>query len=372
MTIRYTDEVLESLRQVGDPVPDSIMAALAEDDLLPEVNDILSELMRNYHPIPEELPDSIEFWLRDTAHVPEWADMARLHRASDFFVEHGMAISLILSSSALVTCFAAQKGVKSLTYSYRLGHNTYRRIAETCQFVLLVLAPGGLDEGGEGIPAIQKVRLLHSAIRYMILQKGDWNRAELGMPICQEDLLGTLQTFTGIVIRDLRKLGKRISQQEIDDYLYFWRVVGEMMGIVPDMIPCTLADVEACANAIRKRHWGPSEEGVQLAKSLLDMQTKLIPGTLFDGLAPAMIRAFVGDQVADWLEIPHSRWEAVIRHKDKFGKFMDILDRKSGRIADFADRKAFDLLSRQSIAMNGYQRAAFEIPESLRTAWKTE
>jgi len=367
--MRYNDEMLESLRQVGDPVPDSIIAALAEDGHLPEVNEILQQLMQNYQPIPEELPDHIEFWLRDTAHLPAGVDRERLKKASELFVEHGLAISLILSTSSLVECFAAKKGVKVLTCSYRIGHSTYHRIAETSQFVLLVMAPDGLFEGGSGIPAVQKVRLMHAAIRYLIEEKGDWSRETLGVPICQEDLLGTLITFTHIVIRDLRRLGASVSDEEAEDYLYFWRVVGEMMGIRPDVIPRTLAEAAECATAIQRRHWGPSPEGIEVTRALLEMQAELIPGEALDGIMAALIRELVGDEVADWLQIPRSRWETVVRHKQKIGRFLDLLDRKAGRVADLADRLALALITRQSIALNGYERAGFEIPTTLKEAW---
>ena len=372
MTTRYTDEVLESMRRIGDPVPDSIIAALSQDDQLPEVNAILQQLMKNHHPIPEELPDNIEFWLRDTAQLPPTVDRQRLQNAADFFVEHGLAISLILSTSSLVECFAARKGVKALTCTYRLEHSTYHRIAETSQFMLLIMAPGGLFEGGSGIPAIQKVRLMHSAIRYLIKARGDWDMAELGEPINQEDMLGTLLTFTHIVIRDLRRLGKEISEQEAEDYLYLWQVVGKMMGIFPKILPRNITEAAEAAAAIRRRHWGPSPEGIELTKALLEMQADLIPGTAFDGIIPALIRRLVGDDVADWLDVPHSRWDVVVRHKRKLGRFLDILDRRFGGLADIVDQMAVNLMTRQSIRLNGYERAAFEIPAQLECAWAKE
>lgn len=369
MTNRYTDQMLESLRQIGDPVPDSIVESLAQDGQIDQVNKILGQLMENYQPVPEALPDSIEFWLRDTAHLPAWADRERLKAAPELFIEHGLPISLILSTSALVECYAARKGVKALTLSYRIGHNTCRRIAETSQFVLLVLAPGGLFEGGRAIPAIQKVRLMHSAIRYLIKQTGRWSVADSGLPICQEDMLGTLMMFSYIVVRDLRKLGAEISHQEAEDFLYFWRVVGEMLGVMPDVIPETMAEAQVLYETIAHRHQGPSPEGVQITRTLLKMQADLIPGEAFDGIMPAFIRQLVGDQVADWMEVPRSSWEIIVRHKQTIGRFLDALDRKSGVVADLVDRMAMQLLTRQSIVLNDYQRAGFEIPTELYNAW---
>lgn len=370
MTTQYTDEILDSLRQVGDPVPDSIIEALALEGQLNATNGILSTLMKNYQPIPEELPDSVEFWLKDTAHVPDWVDWDRMRAASDLFIERGTAIAMILSTAALVECYASAKGVKALTFSYRIGHNTCRRIAETSQFILLVISPNAFSPEGQAIPAIQKVRLMHSAIRHLIKKTDRWDYEGLGVPICQEDLLGTLMTFTYLVVEALDKLGQALTPQEIEDYFYFWHVVGEMMGILPEMIPDSFAEAEQLSHKMVERHHGPSPEGIEMTQALLQMQADLIPGEAFDGIMPALIRYLVGEQVADWLEIPrHTVWDGMMSHAKSVGKVMDLLDRKSGKLADLADRAAVSLLTRQSIAMNGYQRAAYEIPTELRTAW---
>ncbi|WP_318506550.1 oxygenase MpaB family protein [Bacillus sp. T3] len=163
--------------------------------------------------ILEELPDTIEFWLKDTANCPENVDLARIRNATDLFQEHGIAITFLLSTSSLVNCYAARTGVKVLTFSYRLGQNAYRRIAETGQFVLHVMAPGGLEPEGQGIKAIQKVRLMHSSIRHLVQKTGRWNEKENGIPICQEDLLGTLLTFSIVIINGLRHLGNPLLPQ---------------------------------------------------------------------------------------------------------------------------------------------------------------
>lgn len=367
--MRYTDEVLDSLRLIGDPVPDRIIAELQRDGQVDEVNKTLRTLVANNQVIPEELPDNIEFWLRDHALLPDWVDRERMERASALFTEHGVTISIILATAALVECYAAKKGVKVLTFSYRLGQNAYRRVAETAQFVLLVMAPGGLADDGEGIKAIQKVRLMHSAIRHLVNHTGRWDEETYGVPICQEDLLGTLMTFSYVVVRDLRRLGVKLSNEEAADYYYFWRVVGELLGCAPEWIPEDMAEAELLVERIAERHHGPSPEGVAMTKALLEMHADLIPGTLFDGIVPALIRYLVGDQIADWMEIPRSRWEEVVERIGFVGSFLDSAQRSSALFRNAVNKLGQALLSRRSIAMTGYQRAPFEIPTSLRESW---
>lgn len=365
----YDDAFLEALRAEGDEVPDRIIAELERDGQVDQVNAIMRLLIQNNQGIPEELPDNVEFWLRDTSVLPDWVDRARIDRASALFVEHGVTISLILSTAALVECYAARKGVKVLTFSYRLGQNAYRRVAESAQFVILVMSPGGLYDNGQGIKAIQKVRLMHSAIRYLIRRTGRWDEAGLGAPICQEDMAGTLMSFSCIVIRNLRKLGVHVTDDQADDFQYFWAVVGEMLGIRRDVIPQTFAEAELLTDTVARRHHGPSPEGIAMTRALFEMHADLIPGELFDGIVPALTRHLVGDQIADWMEIPHSRWESIVQHERKIGGMLDSLQRSSNVVANVVNRLGMALMTRQAIALTGYQRAAFDIPTELRQVW---
>jgi hypothetical protein len=370
--MHYTDTLLDRLRFVGDPEPDRIMAELARSGQIDSVNHILRQLIDNAQPIPAELPDNIQFWLQDMAQVPAWVDRERIERATRFFTEHGMAITLLLSTSGLVGCYAAQKGVKVLTFTYRLGQNPYHRIAETGQFVLSAFAPGGLFEHGRGLLATLKVRLMHAAIRHLIQQSGRWDQAGLGVPINQEDLLGTLMVFSYGIIWGLRELGTSVSDQEAEDYLYAWRVIGTMLGIDPTVMPANSEESHQLALLIAQRNHGPSTEGVEMTRALLQMHADLIPGTMFDGIVPALIRKTIGDQLADWLEIPRSSWEVVVRHVKGVGQILDRLDRATGAAANLVDRAGIALLQRESIRMSDYERGAFAIPTTLREAWSID
>jgi hypothetical protein len=74
-----------------------------------------------------------------------------------------------------VYCYAGYPGVKVLTFSRRLDHDAVRRVGETAQFVLAVMTPGSLHPGGRGIRKIQKIRLLHAAIRHLVSSSGRWD-----------------------------------------------------------------------------------------------------------------------------------------------------------------------------------------------------
>lgn len=362
--MRYADQMLDSLRQEGDPSADRVVAELVT---APEIGRLLQTLLRNDQVVPADLPGPVAAWVEATGRLPSWVSPRRLERGAAFFAEHGVLISLILASDSLVECYAARKGVKVLTATYRMAQNPYRRIAETAQWMLLVLAPGGLGPHGQGIRATQKVRLLHAAIRRLILQSGRWDTRADGIPINQEDLAGTLMAFSYIVLRDLRKLGVAVSDGEAEDFLYTWRAIGELMGIRPSVIPVSLAEAQDLTEAIFRRHHGPSPEGALMTRALLEMHARLIPGELFDGIFPALLRYLAGDQVADWMEVPRTPWEAVV---ERFGSSIGRAENQTDPLRKAAGRLGVAFLQATAIAMTNYERASFAIPTELRHRWK--
>jgi hypothetical protein len=368
--MNYTDSLLDELRTVGDPELDSIVADLVQDGQLKSVSQILQHLIHNRQAIPTELPDNIEAWLRTHQSLPGWVDLERLNRASRFYTDHGIPITLLLATSGLVSCYAAKKGAKVLTFTYRLEQTPYHRIAETGQYILLALAPDGLSPRGRGLMATLKIRLIHAAVRRLIQQSGKWDEAEMGVPINQEDLLGTLIVFSYGTLWGLEQLGVSMSDEEKEDYLYAWQIIGELMGIDPKAIPTSIAEAKECGETIARRQHGASPEGVQLTKALLEMHSDLVPGELLDGVIPALIRRTVGDEMADYLEIPKSVWEIAVEHVPVGGKLLDRMDDAGGFISQVVDEIGLALLQREGVRVLGYANGPYEMPDTLPGAWR--
>jgi hypothetical protein len=363
------DGVLSAARLEGDPIPDALVAAVVDRGEVDRVNRLLHGLEGNAEAVPTELPDDLEAWLRQSGRLPDGVDAARLERASALFVEHGLQMSLLMSTASLVWCYAATRGVKALMYSRRLEHDPYHRAAETSQFVLRVLSPGGLSEGGTGVRAAQKVRLIHASLRQAIRRSGTWDEAQLGMPLCQEDLLLALLTFSSDVVDGLAILGVELSPAEAEDYVYAWGMIGRLLGVHPDLIPGSLEAARLLKAAIVRRQYGPTPEGVALTRALLEMHDRVMPGELFDGLIPAVLRLVVGSEVADWMAVPRGRWDGILQHSQRLTRYLDLIDRRSGSLGDLVDEAAYRHLTRMSIEATGYRRAGFEIPPDLQEAW---
>jgi hypothetical protein len=359
--VQYGDILLDDLRREGDPTADAVVDELARTGEIRAVSKVLRHLVDNDQAIPEELPDSIETWLHDTSALPAWADYDRLVRGADLVADHGPQVAMILATASLVYCYAAYPGVKVLTFSHRLDQDPYRRVGETAQFVLTVTNPGSLLPDGKGIRKIQKVRLLHASIRHLIRHSKRWDEEAWGVPICQEDLLGTLLSFSDIVVKSMRRLGVRVSDQEAEDYLYLWRVVGEMLGIRADVLPLDMHDAAAGTEAIRGRHHQRSDDGVLMTKALLEMHANSMPGPKFAGVAPALLRYLVGDEICDLMEVPHTSWDRVMRINRRLGRFADLAQSAPG-LSSFVNMLGAVIINEQAVRMAGRRSASFAIP----------
>lgn len=360
---------LERLRYVADPGADGVIAEIAQAGEVDLVNQVMRHLMAGDQSAIAGLPPRIRTWLEQTAHLPKWVQPERLARAQELFKVQGVPICSILGTASLVDCYACIKGVQVLNFTHRLDKDPYRRIGETLQYVLLVMAPGALQPEGRGMWAVQKIRLMHGAIRYLIRRSGRWNERALGLPICQEDLLGTLMTFSYTVMRNLRRVGLRVTAQEAEDYLYYWRAVGEMMGVRPELIPQNMRAARLLTRRIFRRHQGPSPDGVVMTQALLDLYAQLTPGQGFDGIPASITRHLVGRRVATWMQVPRSPWEPLVELSIPLAWVLDRVLRRSNSVRDLLGRFGLEMLQVQSIEMAGYRRAGFDIPPELRTAW---
>ena len=270
---RWTDARLDSMRELGDEVADKRVAAVRERGGIDAVNALMRTLVRNDQPVPEELPAEIQEYLAETWPLPEWADTEKIRRGQQLFETWGVQISICLFCASLPSSYAAAKGVKVLYLTARLDTDARRRVMETAQFVVDVLSVGGLDEHGKGRRTIQHVRLMHAAVRHLIKarneqQPGLWD-PDWGTPINQEDLAGTLLTFSYVVVDSMRRLGVRVPTKDVEAYLHLWNVIGHLLGVCDELLVSGVRDAAALVETIRHRQFKASPEGQDMTGALL-------------------------------------------------------------------------------------------------------
>ncbi|MEV6440640.1 oxygenase MpaB family protein [Amycolatopsis sp. NPDC051716] len=360
---------VEALKYQGDPLADAVIADLVAGGTTGAVNEVLARFRDNDQPVPEDLPEPVRRYLVATDAPPEWADLDRIAAAYEFFVDDGVHVASVLSFGAMVNCYAQPRPSRVLSLTHRLNQ-PHRRLSETSQFVLHLMGHNPFGSGGSFVPTIQKTRLIHAAVRHFITRSGEWDIEADGVPLCQQDMLGALLIFSVQVIDGMRRIGISVTDREAEDYYYVWRVTGALLGIPADAMPETLAEAEALNARLVEASYGPSAEGIELTRNLLRLYENLVPGKAFDGVVAAMVRQVVTPQVADWLEVPHSR--AWVRTVGAGARVMRLLERSEdrSRVATTVLDKAGSLLLGGSVrTLTNGQPTALTIPSDLREKW---
>ncbi|HUI54148.1 MAG TPA: oxygenase MpaB family protein [Bryobacteraceae bacterium] len=365
----WTNDLLDRMRGQADPLADQAVGQVFADGEIQAVNSLMQRLVENDGIPPDGLPDVIHAYLDQSDQLPEWADAALIKTGEDVFWKYGPQVIATLFCYSLPFCYAARKGVQVLWLTSRLYSNPTRRIIETAQMVVDVMRPGGLAAGGAGVRTAQKVRLMHAGVRRQIHAYQGWN-PDFGEPINQEDMAGTLLSFSWVVVDGLRRLGIPVEDGEAEAYLHSWRVVGHILGIRPELMPTNMAGAATLAHTIQQRQYAACPEGQGMTAALIGMMQQYIPGNIFDSIPAALIRYLLGDANADLLAVEHKPPADVLIEPLRLidavvGKDLNA-SAPFARISEVFSRKLIDGIV---WAGRGGKRIPFTIPTELRQAW---
>jgi hypothetical protein len=181
---------MDSLRLAGDEFADSTVDALFAHGDVGRFNTIMRWFGTSGQDLPDGVPAEAREYLEATRMPPAWVDWDVIEVARQFFADNNVHISTALAFGAMPAGYATPHIAKLLSTTHSLEYPA-RRMAETGQFTVYMMQPDAFESGGRFIPALQKVRLLHASIRHHLRREGRWDEAGLGVPICQEDMIGS-------------------------------------------------------------------------------------------------------------------------------------------------------------------------------------
>lgn len=374
-----TDAFLDEKRKHGDPLADIVIGKLIDAGEIEVVDRDLLHLLRNDQLIPENMPAPLREFLSMTA-GPLDVDPAVVRRGQQVFASYGPEVLMVLGFLALPAAYAARRGVQVLYRTAFLEERPMRRVLETSRMVAAVMSPDGLAPNGQGLRMMQKVRLMHAGIRHMLVHEASahdpWDTADLGIPINQEDLAGTLMTFSYMVLVGLEQLHIEIPEPTREAYVQMWSAIGERMGLDDDLNPVTVAEAKALTERIRERQIETSPEGVAMTRALIDGYAEWVDG--IPASAPAsMVHFFLDDDaiqhqnVAAMLDVPSAGLFGFLPHL-----FSDLLRAISflvgrgplqARLGRWMSRHIVAGLLNASADARG---ATFSIPDHVRDDWK--
>lgn len=356
------DHVLDTLARVGDRAADAVVNGVvaslgigAPDLSWSHRRGAFPEVLRI---IGHDADGAVGHFVAGGGDIDKSIDETLVHDAQAFFEEHGVAVITALFLASLPQAYLGRRGVQVLDMTGELVSNWSRRIQETGQFLINVMTRDraitdetktNLHHGGKGASVVRRVRLTHSAVRWLLKAPYDpkltinlrdqlggqqtlWHLRmaeidervghELSEPLNQEDLLGTLGTFTTVVFGALDKLGVAYTEREKEAYYHLWNVVGWHLGIGDasalgrelstnlqgregqgnQILPLSVEQMDCVFHDLRGRLSGQSVQGRRLAKTLVQDFSYPLPRPMQGGPA-FVVRYLLGDDQADLLDI---------------------------------------------------------------------
>jgi hypothetical protein len=375
----WTDAELDRWRTVGDEPADAAVAAYFASLGTASPGALMHSLVEHLDVPPEDRVPAIADFLAAAGPLPDWADPARLAAGQAVFGNLIVHQFTALYLASLPSAYAAARGVHVIWLTARLQDDPERRLNETAQFLMDVTAPGSFAARGVAVDRILHVRLMHAAVRWLIdHQDGVAHPADAdptarpagptwatswGRPVNQEDLAGTMATFSTVVLTALRRSGVELDAVAEEDFVHLWAVIGHLLGIHDELLPRDLAAAEELQRAIFTRQQESSAVGRDLTTTLLGLLHDRVPRFIV-ALAPAMARRYMGDGVADMVGVPKSRiakpilWLLVI--------FTRLTTRPDAQVPRWvSDRIGRRLMEGLLIASRHGDRVPFAIPETL-------
>lgn len=304
---KLTDQKLEAYRAIGDPEADTAIAQFITENGANSLRGIMPYLSDYKHLTKlDKSFSTIQNFIDTNSKLPSWAKEKEIIRACEFYEKHTVEIGMTLSCYALPYCYLGAKGAQVLVMTNRIKTDTLNRLKETGSFLQSILNYDNW-KNGKAILSLNKVRLLHAAVRTFVHHHGKKYDMANGEPINQEDLIGTNLAFSIIVMRGLRKTGVMFDSYYERAYLHFWKVAGSFLGIEEELLVDNMKDAMKLDQHIALRQFKTSYEGVELAHSLLKCFNTLAANKIENEMILAQTRYLLGDKYADMLKVPPTK-----------------------------------------------------------------
>jgi hypothetical protein len=401
-----TSTALEALRRVGD-----VTAAV----LLPQGATDVRDVVRGKWP-----NGAIETFV---AGAGQWKTFDRLidaemvRHAQRFFATFGLQIGAALVHHSLPDSYAAARGAQVLYLTGELVTSPARRVRETTQFVLDIMTPPPADQflgravttlhpGQRGATAARRIRLFHQCVRNFVntecaarwksisryFERIDPDGPSLGVPLNQEDLLGTLHEFTVAVFESLGALGVPYTSDDEAAWFHVWNIVGRHMGIgtwsaferdaseteiagpIRPFLPLDPRLASETLAVIRRRQQIESVEGTILVNALLaELQRPLSRG--MKPFPAALMRYLLGPHTADLLGISRGGWfQEFLLSLNSIPRIAEkVARRRTGALARVPTSELSAITTQrllQTFVDEGRSgNRPFEVPAHLGNAW---
>lgn len=324
----------------GDPLADELVA-----NGIRFAKPLQQAILQNA--TPSQLQDNPQFTalIEQFSQHPDWYDPKLAQIGAQAYRRYPLMLIWLLRNVALMAGYSIPALSLPLVQTGALTHEALPRLMRTYAYILAVSeypdingADCALAIGSEGWRQSIRVRQIHTMVRQGLLKgqfksqsptvavseemasidthqhaDGRWNSNYWGIPINQTDMVATHLQFSLLIMRGLRLLGARISEEEAQGILHLWNMASYWMGVDLQRLP---KDETACWAwlytylCIQQLDF---EMGKPLARALHDLPSQIMgednrKGQFVELVNASVTRTLVGDDIGDGLELPKSRW----------------------------------------------------------------
>ncbi|MEM8620069.1 MAG: oxygenase MpaB family protein [Actinomycetota bacterium] len=180
-------DLVRNYTMKGDRVADAYAALIPEYGFR-ELVDMLERAWADGVEAVPDAPAELAAFIGSMELTPDWVDMELVERgAAAERIPMATATPFAIRGAFLAT-FLNKYAALPMTMTGTLSDEAAaKRVFETASFFTATTLPGALRRNGRGFLAAAKVRLMHSMVRFHLMQSGEWDVATYGIPIPQID-----------------------------------------------------------------------------------------------------------------------------------------------------------------------------------------
>ncbi|XP_045165014.2 uncharacterized protein LOC123528961 [Mercenaria mercenaria] len=170
--------------------------------------------------------------------LPKDLDINKFNRGQKFFKKN-LGQCLIAMMMSLICGLSINRFLKVLvcTGMSSTSESSFKRYMSTTMHVLKWHYGNVWNPSSSAFKSIRSVRKMHAYARKFMHNKENQNEkqhccSEVGHTYLSQYEMGLVQSgFMGSIVMYPDKFGIRCSIDELDDYVYFWRWIGYLLGI---------------------------------------------------------------------------------------------------------------------------------------------
>ncbi|MFT3715189.1 MAG: oxygenase MpaB family protein [Gordonia sp. (in: high G+C Gram-positive bacteria)] len=260
---------LGELLMAGDPAMDAFVEWMTHEGSRTVRPQFEQALAHGIDSVPDA-PGPLRELFEGLEATPGWVDPEQLRIAAATMRSGGADGLYIARDVALLGGYQFAGFNQTLLRTGALEKGSNTRFAETSQWAMDVIAPGGLDRFGPGYRSTILVRFIHSMVRRHVEAMPDWDDTEWGLPINQTDMAATL--VGALVAPSIGGLGLGLVNRpaEYRAIAHLTRYVGWLIGVQDDLLPTDFGDSVRLLLHTSAALATPDETSKRLARPMAD------------------------------------------------------------------------------------------------------